>query len=159
MPDRNPTVYNTLYKHLAGSFWVLAAESSASGPQSGKAPYHSLTLPHLFYLYISGFSLQCGGLMAFHKGVIIDSGRLEWALQFSKEIYQLVNYHSVCGGGGCFLDLEQNNGGVWGLVPVIFWLTLIYFVNFLKAKISCLHSALQRHNTENETNIHGWDLA
>jgi hypothetical protein len=30
----------------------FAAESSASGPQSGKAPYHSLTLPHLFYLYI-----------------------------------------------------------------------------------------------------------
>ncbi len=37
--------------------WLLlsfAAESSASGPQSGKAPYHYLTLPHLFYLYISG---------------------------------------------------------------------------------------------------------
>ena len=32
---------------------TFAAESSASGPQSGKAPYHSLTLPHLFYLYIS----------------------------------------------------------------------------------------------------------
>jgi hypothetical protein len=32
--------------------WLLlsfAAESSASGPQSGKAPYLSLTLPHLFY--------------------------------------------------------------------------------------------------------------
>ncbi len=37
--------------------WLLlsfAAESSASGPQSGKAPYHSFKLPHLFYLYISG---------------------------------------------------------------------------------------------------------
>jgi hypothetical protein len=28
------------------------AESLASGPQPGKAPYHSLTLPHL-YIYIS----------------------------------------------------------------------------------------------------------
>ncbi len=35
----------------------FVAESSASGPQSGKAPYHSLTLPHLFYLYISGLRL------------------------------------------------------------------------------------------------------
>jgi hypothetical protein len=30
----------------------FVAESSASGPQPGKAPYHSLPLPHL-YIYIS----------------------------------------------------------------------------------------------------------
>jgi hypothetical protein len=33
--------------------WLLlsfAAESSASGPQSGKAPYRSLPLPHLVYI-------------------------------------------------------------------------------------------------------------
>ncbi len=53
---------STLYVHsihytVQTFSWLLlsfAAESSASGPQSGKAPYHSLTLPHLFYLYISG---------------------------------------------------------------------------------------------------------
>jgi hypothetical protein len=33
----------------------FAAESSASGPQSGKAPYHSLPLPLLFYLYVIAF--------------------------------------------------------------------------------------------------------
>ena len=38
----------------------FVAESSASGPQSGKAPYHSLTLPHLFYLNISGLEVHVG---------------------------------------------------------------------------------------------------
>jgi hypothetical protein len=41
--------------------WPLlsfAAESSASGPQSGKAPYHSPPLPHLFYLHISDLSFK-----------------------------------------------------------------------------------------------------
>ncbi len=36
--------------------WLLLsfpAESSASGPQSRKAPYHSLPLPPLVYIYIS----------------------------------------------------------------------------------------------------------
>ncbi len=45
------------YTYIVQTFsWLLlsvAAQSSASGPQSGKAPYHSLPLPHLFYLYIS----------------------------------------------------------------------------------------------------------
>ncbi len=55
-------VHRTQYTYTVQTFnWLLlsfAAESSASGPQSGKAPYHSLPLPHLFYLYISG-----GGLL------------------------------------------------------------------------------------------------
>jgi hypothetical protein len=52
-------VYNTLYSVQTFSWLLLsfAAESSASGPQSGKVPYHSPTLPHLFYLYISGFGI------------------------------------------------------------------------------------------------------
>ncbi len=50
------TVHSIQYTVQTFSWLLLsfAAESSASGPQSGKAPYHSLTLPHLFYLYISG---------------------------------------------------------------------------------------------------------
>ncbi len=36
----------TQYTHLAASFWVLWQNSSASGPQSGKAP-----LPHLIFTY------------------------------------------------------------------------------------------------------------
>jgi hypothetical protein len=49
------TVHSIHYTVQTFSWLLLsfAAESSASGPQSGKAPYHSLTLPHLFYLYIS----------------------------------------------------------------------------------------------------------
>ncbi len=64
--------------------WLLlssAAESLASGPQSGKAQYHSLTLPHLLYLYISGLhtwtqkrkaTLACGW-----GGVGAQFGRLD----------------------------------------------------------------------------------
>jgi hypothetical protein len=54
-----PTVHSLQYTVQTFSWLLLsfAAESSASGPQSGKAPYHSLPLPHLFYLYISGPNL------------------------------------------------------------------------------------------------------
>jgi hypothetical protein len=50
------TVHSIQYTLQTFSWLLLSfvAESSASGPQSGKAPYHSLPLPHLFYLYISG---------------------------------------------------------------------------------------------------------
>ncbi len=56
------TVHSVQYTVQTFSWLLLsfAAESSASGPQSGKAPYHSLTLPHLFYLYISGGEGACG---------------------------------------------------------------------------------------------------
>ncbi len=47
---RGERVHHTQYTHLAA--WLLlnffVAESSASGPQSGKAPYHSPPLPHLY---------------------------------------------------------------------------------------------------------------
>jgi hypothetical protein len=51
------TVHSIQYTVQTFSWLLLsfAAESSARGPQSGKAPYHSLTLPHLFYLYISAW--------------------------------------------------------------------------------------------------------
>ncbi len=41
---------HTQYTHLGGILWVLwqNLRPVASSPQSGKAPYHSLTLPHLF---------------------------------------------------------------------------------------------------------------
>ncbi len=51
-------VHRTQYTYTVQTFsWLLlcfAAESSASGPQSGKAAYHSLPLPDLVYMYISG---------------------------------------------------------------------------------------------------------
>jgi hypothetical protein len=63
------TVYNT--QTLSWLLLSFAAESSATGPQSGIAPYHSLTLPHLFYLYISDlYSVQpwkSGGVRLFRR--------------------------------------------------------------------------------------------
>jgi hypothetical protein len=72
------TVHSIHYSVQTFSWLLLsfAAESSASGPQSGKAPYHSLTLPHLFYLYISGkvaghpcifVSLHCASVLRSKK--------------------------------------------------------------------------------------------
>jgi hypothetical protein len=59
---RGKRVHRTQYTYTVQTFSCLllsfAAESSASGPQSGKAPYHSLPLPHLFYLYISGLAIS-----------------------------------------------------------------------------------------------------
>ncbi len=85
---RKRVVHNTQTTHLAGPFWSFVAESSASDPQSGQAPYHSLPLPHLVYthhwFYLSLFQrfLKVGGL----------------GLQVS---------HLLPGGGGLLLEALQ----------------------------------------------------
>ncbi len=62
---RYPTQYNvhTLYKHLAGSFWVLRQNLQQVAPSKEKPHTHSLPLPHLFYLYISGYPSENKGLL------------------------------------------------------------------------------------------------
>ncbi len=54
-PDTNFVIHSTHI--LFGPLLSFMAESSASGPQSGKAPYHPLPLPHLIYLHIIGWTM------------------------------------------------------------------------------------------------------
>jgi hypothetical protein len=64
----------------------FVAESSASGPQSGKAPYHSLPLPYInIYIYISLRSTRKG---ARSKGVKLDGykGKKESVFFYLREI-------------------------------------------------------------------------
>ncbi len=53
-----------------------------------------------------------GGLMAFHKGVIIDSGCPEFSLLTHKREVPISKGVNV--GGGCFLELEQQIEGCEG---------------------------------------------
>jgi hypothetical protein len=98
-------VHRTQYTYTVQTFsWLLlsfAAESSASDPQSGKAPYHSLPLPHLFYLYISGpFSQDIQDSCAYIFCLRLPKGKLK---------FRVFHSHS-----GHIWPLKENKGlRVW----------------------------------------------